>query len=335
MATIRDVAKRAGVAPITASRVLSNSGYVSPATRKRVEQAAAELHYVPNMLANSLRSNRTQTLALVLTDITDPFWTTVARGVEDVASQQGFNVIFCNTDESQAKQEQYLSLLLRRRVDGVLLVPASSSGESVRALQNQNVKVVLLDRCVPGVTVDIVRGASTDGACRLVDHLLALGHRRIAMLAGPEDISASNERVAGYRQALSQAGIAADENLVFHGSFSVESGQEMAMRALALQPRPSAMFAASNFIAVGALRALDAAGIRVPEEMSMVAFDDLPYSQRPFLTVAAQPAYELGKAAATLLLQRIAEPAAADYQDIVLPTEMIVRASTRAAAGSG
>ena len=335
MATIRDVAKRAGVAPITASRVLSNSGYVSPATRKRVEQAAAELHYVPNMLANSLRSNRTQTLALVLTDITNPFWTTVARGVEDVASQQGFNVIFCNTDESQAKQEQYLSLLLRRRVDGVLLVPASSSGESVRALQNQNVKVVLLDRCVPGVTVDIVRGASTDGACRLVDHLLALGHRRIAMLAGPEDISASNERVAGYCQALSQAGIAADANLVFHGSFSVESGQEMAMRALALQPRPSAIFAASNFIAVGALRALDAAGIRVPEEMSMVAFDDLPYSQRPFLTVAAQPAYELGKVAATLLLQRIAEPAAADYQDIVLPTELIVRASTQAAAGSG
>ena len=128
MATIRDVAKLAGVAPITVSRVVNNSGYVSASTRQRVEAAAAELDFEPNLLASGLKSNRTRTIALVLTDITNPFWTSVARAVEDEASRQGYTVIFCNTDEDERKQEQYLSMLVQRRVDGVLLVPASNSG---------------------------------------------------------------------------------------------------------------------------------------------------------------------------------------------------------------
>jgi len=331
MTTIRDVAKLAGVAPITVSRVLNRSGYVSAGTRDRVEQAAADLSYVPNMLAHSLRSNRTQTLALVLTDIGNPFFTTIARGVEDEASRHGFNVIFCNTDENEAKQDQYLTMLMRRRVDGVLLVPASSSGDAVRALQAQGTKVVILDRRVPGVTVDVVRGASTDGARRLVHHLLALGHRRIAVLSGPRSVSVSNERVIGYRQALSQAHVEVEEALILYGSFTVESGYAMAKAVLATRPWPTALFAANNFIAVGALRALNESGIGVPEAMSVVMFDDLPitFAPEPFLTVAAQPAYELGKIATSLLLKRIEEPAGEACQEIVLPTELIVRSSTR------
>lgn len=331
MATIRDVARLAGVAPITVSRVLNRSGYVSAGARARVEQAAADLSYVPNMLAHSLRSNRTQTLALVLTDIANPFFTTVARGVEDEASRHGFNVIFCNTDENEAKQEQYLTMLMRRRVDGVLLVPASSSGDAVRALQAQGAKVVILDRRVPGVKVDVVRGASTDGARCLINHLLALGHRRIAVLSGPRSVSVSNERVIGYRQALSQAEVPVDENLILYGSFTVESGYAMTKTILAEWPWPTALFAANNFIAVGALRALNEMGIHVPADMSVVMFDDLPitFTPEPFLTVAAQPAYELGKIATSLLLQRIEEPAGDECQEIVLPTELIVRSSTR------
>ena len=256
MATIRDVAKRAGVAPITVSRVLNRSGYVSPETRARVEAAAAELNFVPNMLAHSLRSNRTQTLALVLTDITNPFWTTVARGVEDEASRHGFIVIFCNTDESEAKQDQYIAALLRRRVDGVLLVPAASSGAAVQALQTQGVKVVVLDRRLPGVAVDVVRGASVTGARRLVEHLIGYGHKRIAILSGPADISVSSERVAGYCHALNAAQVPVDEALITYGSFTVESGYDRAQTVLALRPRPTAIFAANNFIALGALRAL-------------------------------------------------------------------------------
>ena len=163
MATIRDVAKKAGVAPMTVSRVLNNSGYVSPETRSRVESAASELNYVPNMLARSFRSKRTDTLALIVTDITNPFWTTVARGVEDEANQQGYTVIFCNTDESESKQAQYLSMLASRRVDGVLLTPASNNPNPVKMLQQQGIEVVVMDRRLPGAEVDVVRSASTAG----------------------------------------------------------------------------------------------------------------------------------------------------------------------------
>lgn len=327
---MRDVAKRAAVAPITVSRVLNNSGYVSAELRARVEQAAAELHYVPNMLANSFRSSRTHTLALVLTDITNPFWTSVARGVEDTAHAQGFNVILCNTDEDEQKQAQYLSMLMRRRVDGVLLVPVTSSGEAVRPLLTQKIKVVVLDRRLTGVAVDVVRGASIEGARHLTEHLIELGHRRIALLTGPERVSVSTERAAGYRQALEQAGIESEPGLIRYGRFTADSGEQMTREVLAL--RPTALVAANNFIAMGALRALRSAGLRVPDDLSVVVFDDLPesYAAEPFLTVAAQPVYELGRTAAALLLKRIAEPSVEEPQEIVLPTQLIVRASSRA-----
>lgn len=336
-ATIRDVAKLAGVAPITVSRALNNSGYVSAEVRARVEQAAAALDYVPNMLAHSFRSDRTHTLALVLTDITNPFWTTVARGVEDVASAQGFTVILCNTDESEAKQARYLSMLMRRRVDGVLLAPATSTCDAIRVLQAQKVKVVVMDRRLTGVAVDVVRGASTDGARQLTEYLLELGHRRIALLTGPEHVSVSTERATGYGQALARAGVEIDPSLIFFGHFTVESGSQMTQSVLAQRSRPTALVAANNFIALGALRALRAAGLRVPEDMSLVVFDDLPesYIGEPFLTVVAQPAYELGRTAASLLLKRIAGTISAgaiseEPQEIVLPTRLVVRTSARA-----
>ncbi len=337
MATIREVAKRAGVAPITVSRVLNNSGYVQAATRARVEEAAAELNYVPNMLAHSFRSNRTHTLALVVTDITNPFWTTVARGVEDVANGQNFNVIFCNTDENPAKQGQYVDMLLRRRVDGVLLVPADSLGEesrqAVEALQAQQVKVVVLDRRIDGVAVDSVRGDSVGGARQLTEHLLALGHRVIGCLSGPTNLSVTVERVSGYSQALQAAGLAVDERLIRYGAFTAESGHTQTRELLGQAPRPSALFAANNFLAIGAMRALREAGLRTPDDMSLAVFDDLPasYVAEPFLTVAAQPAYELGAAAAALALRRIRGAEEQPIVELVLPTQLIVRVSTRLA----
>lgn len=336
MATIRDVAKLAGVAPITVSRVINNSGYASPETRARVKTAAAELNFVPNMLAHSLRSKSTQTIALVLTDITNPFWTAVARGVEDEASKQGFIVIFCNTDENAAKEEQYLSMLLRRRVDGVLLVPTSNSGEAVGQLQAQGVEVVVLDRRVERADVDVVRGDSLGGAYDLVHHLISLGHQRIGMLAGPAAVSVSVERVTGYRKALSDAGIEPDEKLVIYGQFTAESGYTMAHQLLAQRPRPTAIFAANNFIAIGAWRALHETGLGVPEDVSIVAFDDLPptYAQDPLLTVAAQPTYALGTIATQRLLKRVTASEAQTVAEIVLPPELIVRTSTSAPSGS-
>ncbi|HUT21081.1 MAG TPA: LacI family DNA-binding transcriptional regulator [Anaerolineae bacterium] len=328
--TIRDVAKRARVAPTTVSRVVNNSGYVSDATRERVKAAIEELGYVPNRLARSLRLKRTNTLALVVTDITNPFWTTVVRGVEDAAHAAGFNVILCNTDESEAKQEQYLDVLLQKRVDGILLVPACTSAELVDWIQSQTIPVVVLDRRVDCAQVDVVRGDSEDGAYRLVRHLLSLGHRRIAVLSGPKDVSTATDRVAGYRRALAEDGLEVQPAWVQYGAFSLASGYEMAGQVLATFPRPSAVFAVNNSIAIGALRALRQAGLRVPEDMSVVSFDDLTSELviEPFLTIADQPAHEMGQRAAELLLARLSGTAPDGYQEVVLPVKVTIRSSS-------
>lgn len=329
MPTIKDVAKKAGVAPITASRVINDSEYVSEETRRRVRAAIDELGYVPNRVARSLRSKQTHTLALVLTDITNPFWTTVARGVEDAASKDGFSVILCNTDESESKEHSYVLVLMQKQVDGFLLVPARSAARSVTLIQKQKVPLVVLDRVVPAA-VDIVRSDSEGGAYQLTRHLLAQGHRQIAVLTGPEAVSTARDRVAGYRRALAEAGLPADDRMVIYGAFTQEGGYAMARSVLARAPRPTALFAANNFIAIGAFRALREAGLQVPEDVALVAFDDLPsaFTMEPFLTVAAQRAYEMGQAATQLLLRRLAGQESAAPQEVLLPTDLIVRRSS-------
>jgi LacI family transcriptional regulator len=330
--TIRDVAQRAGVAPITASRAINNSGYVSTELRLRVEAAIEELGYVPNRVARSLRSKQTHTLALVLTDITNPFWTTVARGVEDAASDDGFSVILCNTDESEAKEHHYVRVLLQKQVDGFLLVPAQSASRSVTLIQKQEVPLVVLDRTVPA-PVDVVRSDSEGGAYQLTRHLLDLGHRHIAMLTGPPEVSTAQDRVAGYHRALTEAEISDSDRIVVYGAFTQHGGYGMAQGLLAVKPRPTAFFAANNFIAIGAFRALREAGLRVPEDVSLVAFDDIPpaFTMEPFLTVAAQRAYQMGQIAMGLLLRRLTGGESPDRQEILLPTNLVVRRSSQKA----
>jgi len=275
MPTIYDVAERAGVAPATVSRVINESGYVSEETQVRVRHAIDELGYTPNRLARGLRSKQTQTLGLVVTDITNPFWTTVARGVEDAASQAGFSVILCNTDESDAKQDQYANLLLEKQVDGFLLVPATRDVTTVSLIQERAVPIVVLDRRM-SLPVDTVRGDSEGGAYTLTKHLLSFGHRRIALLGGSVDVSTAQERVVGYCRALEEAGIPVDESLILHRAFTQQAGYAMTQAVLKMEPRPTALFAVNNFIAIGAVRALRDAGLRVPEDVALVSFDDLP-----------------------------------------------------------
>jgi LacI family transcriptional regulator len=330
MSNIREVAKRAGVAPITVSRVVNNSGYVKPETRARVEAVIAELQYVPNSLARSLRFNQTHTIALVLTDVTNPFWTTVARGVEDAASEQGFTMFLCNTDESEAKQTRYLNVLLEKRVDGILLVPVGSNPDPIDLIQQQGVAVVVLDRRVSHPAVDVVRGDSELGAYQLTRLMLEQGHQRIALLTGPRDVSTSEDRVSGYRRALTGAGLPVAPELIHYGTFSQAAGYELMRQALNTMPWPTGVLAANNFIAMGAMRALRDIGLRIPEDITLVAFDDLPATLiiDPFLTVVAQPAYHMGQRATQLLLARLSGQTASPPQEIVLPTELVVRRSS-------
>jgi LacI family transcriptional regulator len=332
MPTIHDVAKRAGVAPITVSRVINNSGYASVETRRRVEEAAAELGYVPNRMASGLRTKRSNTFALVLTDITNPFFTTVARGVEDAANAAGYTVTFCNTDEDADKERRYLDLFIQQQVDGILLVPAHGTADMVEYVQKHGTPVVVLDRRLTEAKTDVVRCDSEGGAFQLIRLLLDLGHTRIALLGGPDGASTADDRKTGYRRAMADAGL--DEaKLELCGSFTQASGFEMAKEAIAMSPRPTALFAANNFIAIGALKALQDSELSVPEDMALVGFDDLPPAlvTFPFLTVAAQPAYEMARIGAELLLARMGGEELEGYQEIVLPTELIVRLSSGSA----
>jgi LacI family transcriptional regulator len=328
--TIHDVAKRAGVGSITVSRVINNSGYASEEMRQRVLEAIKEMGYVPNRLASSLRSKRTNVLALVLTDITNPFFTVAARGVEDVASRAGYTVIFCNTDENQHKEQKYVEVLMQNRVDGIILVPSGSDSASVVTLQQNGIPVVVIDRHIEDKSVDQVRCDSVKGAYQLTQLLISLGHRHIALLNGPQNVSTASDRLIGFNRALTEAGSNASEQVVISGAFTRESGLEMTRQVLELSPRPTALFAANNFIALGALRALEEAGMRVPEDMAVVTFDDLPESLvvSPVLTVAAQPVYEMAAKATEMLIKRLTDKGLEGFEEVIFPTKLIVRKSS-------
>ena len=326
--TLRDVAARAGVSAITVSRALNNRGYVSLETRERIYAAVAELDYVPNAVASSLRSSKTQLLALLLTDITNPFWTTVARAVEDVAMEAGYGVILCNTDEDQAKEARYLDLLLRRQIDGLVVTPTSESTEILLNLKKRHVPFILVDRVVSGVEADNVRGDSRGGAYEMTRHLLSTGYRRIGMLTGPLTVSTAEERVAGYLDALIEEGVPPDPELIFFGHYKASWSYQVTLQLMSRPSYPDAIFAANNFIALGVLDALQAMGLRVPHDVAVVCFDDTPEhtASAPFLTTVVQPALEMGRVAARMLLDRLADPNR-EPQAVVLPTELIIRTS--------
>jgi len=330
MPTIHEVAKRAGVGSITVSRVINNSGYISTETRERVEKAIAELGYVPNTLARSLRSRRTNTVGLMITDITNPFFTTLARGVEDAANEAGYTVIFCNTDESAAKEEKYLNVLLQKQVDGLLLVPTQSRVNSIQQIQKHGTPVVVLDRRIPEVDVDTVRCDSVDGAYQLSKYLVSLGHQQIAIMSGAVGVSTADDRVDGYRKALEEARILIDEHYIFRGDFTPDSGYSMTIQAINLPLRPTALIAANNFITIGAMKALQEVEMDVPDDIALVGFDDLPPAMVtfPFFTVASQPAYQMGTRAMQLLLERLEGKEMDAFQEIILPTHLIIRRSS-------
>lgn len=328
MTRLIDVARRAGVSPMTVSRVVHGSPIVSAELRARVEEALAETGYLPNALARSLRAGRTGTIALLLPDMTNPFFTTLAQGVETAAREAGITMFLANSDEDEDEEQRLVRVLVQRQVDGLLIVPAGAGAASIRLCLERGVHVVLVDRRPASSDVDIVRADSEAGSLELGRLLVRLGHRHAAVLSGPSSVPTAVDRVAGFRRALvDEAGL--PEPLVVYGAFTIEAGQAMATEVMGASPRPTALFAANNFIAIGVLHALDALGLRVPEDVAVVGFDDLPEAMVtfPFLTVIAQPSFEEGRQAVALLLARLADPARPP-QEIVLPTRLVVRRSS-------
>jgi LacI family transcriptional regulator len=336
-ATIRDVAHLAGVSSMTVSRVVNNSAAVRGDTRRRVEAAIAELGYVPNHLARGLTRQQSQSLALVVPDFADPFFSLILRGAEGVARRAGYRVVLGNTGGDLDREAAFIEDAIAHRVDGLLVAPVGDqSRANLRRLVAHGAPFVLIDREVPGVEVDLVQGDSVAGARQAVEHLLALGHRRIAHVTESPRVSTARDRRRGYEAALAAAGIALDPDLVVEApAATVAGGRAAARRLLALPVRPDAIFAVNNLAAVGVVAAVREAGLRIPEDVALVCFDDIELASIlcPFLSVMAQPAETFGTLAAQLLLDRIGGQTAERRRRVVLPADLIVRGSCGAPVG--
>ncbi|MFC0470624.1 LacI family DNA-binding transcriptional regulator [Halalkalibacter kiskunsagensis] len=333
MATIYDVAKLAKVSPMTVSRVINQKGAISESTKLKVEKAIEELNYIPNISARSLISKSTKIISLLITDISNPFFTKVARGAEDKAMQLGYQVIFSNSDEDVEKESRYIQMLLESRVDGVLMAPSGDhSKKNVQKLIQNRIPFVILDREIEGLPSDIVLGNSHEGTRKLMDHLIIQGHKKIALINGPSYISTARERKQAYMESLQFAGIQIDESLLFETDYKQQTENNITDKLLELpsHQKPTAIFAANNFIAANMMKKLTERGIDVPNDVAFVCFDDFDSfsNLHSFLTVAAQPAYDLGYMGVQMLVDKIEGNSNLDNRRIVLPPEIKIRQSS-------
>jgi LacI family transcriptional regulator len=328
-ATIGDVAREAGVSITTVSHTLNGTRFVAEPTRLRVLAAVERLSYEVNSVAQSLKRNRSHAIGLVITDISNPFFTSLVRGIEDVANQAGYSVILCNTDEDPAKELTYLRMLSRKRVDGIVVAPTGTPSAFIDGLIESGFPLVCIDRASPGAPCDIVLVDNVGGARSATEHLIGLGHRRIGIISGLAPVGTSSERLAGYRAALAGAGIAEQPALVRAGNSRMDGGYRRMLELLDLPARPSALFVTNNLMTLGALGALQARGVRVPEDVALIGFDDFEWAVvlRPRLTAVAQPTYEIGETAARMLLDRVEGDPPPEPRRVVLPTRLIVRES--------
>ncbi len=328
MATIYDVARHADVSVATVSRVL-NGGSVDPVLARRVTEAVAALRYRPNLVARNLRTRRTRLWAVIIADVRNPFFTDMVRGIEDVASAEGYSVVLCNSDEDETKEADYIDVALAERMAGVILSPSSSRTEHVDSLVSAGCPVVLVDRELDGVRADAVLADNEQGAYVATRHLVEQGFERIACVTGPEEYSTAAQRLSGYRAALIEAGRDVDESLVRFADFREPGGRAAMESFLKCPQRPDAVFSANNLMTLGVLRCLADHGLSVPDEVGVVGFDDLPWAElvRPTVTTVGRSTYDEGRVAAEALVRRIADPNA-EPERKVLPTRLKVRESS-------
>lgn len=303
MAGIKDVAARAGVSVATVSRVLNDHSGVREETRARVLTVVSELSYRPNTLARSLRTDQTRTLGLVISDVLNPFFTELARAVEDAARERGYSVIIGNADEQLALQDHHVRTLLDRRIDGLLVSPANGDSLALREAALTGIPMVLVDRWIEGLDVPVVRADGRSAVRALVAHLYELGHRRPAIITGPVASTTGNERLEAFRQAVEEFGLPLPEIYIGQGDFQTASGRRATEDFFTLPRPPDAVFATDNLMALGVMEKLRTLGLTVPDDVSLAAFDDIPWfvHTAPPITAIVQPTQELGHRAVAAL----------------------------------
>jgi DNA-binding LacI/PurR family transcriptional regulator len=325
--TILDVARKAGVSKSTVSRVISGDGEnVSERAKLRVEQAIRELGYVRDAVASSMRTQRTQNVMLAIPDITNPFWPAVARGVQDAMDQEGYAVVFANSDWNGKREARFLEMVRGNRLDGLLINPI---GVTERDLRDLGIPVVILG-INSGLQLDMVGTSSKEGAREALTHLLSLGHQRIGLILGIREGRKRGSRLSYYQEIMSTAGLVPNNNLHITVPFRQKGGKEAMIQLLAREPVPTAVFCENDLLAIGAIEAARELGVRVPEEVSVVGMDNIfaASTTMPPLTTVAKPKYDLGVQAARLLLERMQTAESGPPRRVFIGCQLMIREST-------
>lgn len=326
--TIRDVATCAGVSTATVSRVLAGLENVKSDARTKVLAAVQQLGYQPNRLARDLRMGLRMVIGVVIPDLQNPFLTSVVHGIEAVLCRERYSLLLGHSDGLPDREQNQLSVFRGEGIAGLILVPNNGAGANYEMLRTWNIPIVAVDRAPTGVSTDLVRSNNRDAMHDAIQHLLEHGYKQIGFINGPADLSVAQERLAGYLDALREAMLIPDNNLVIHSDFRQEGGRAAMNKLLALPKAPRAVVIANNLMALGALQAIHERHMRIPDEIAVLGFDDMPWamSLRPPLTAVAQPAEEIGQTAARLLLDRLKEPGRPPQQ-VILPATLVVRES--------
>lgn len=327
MASIKEVAEAAGVSTATVSRVLTNQPHVRPELRERVLAAVAKLEYRPNLVARSLRSQQSNAIGLIVSDIRNPYFTAVSRAVEDVAYAQGLSVMLCNADENPEKEALYLNLMRDTNIAGVIFSPTRQTLGNLDSL-SIDFPIVMIDRTLAGSAADAVLIDNVAAGRELTAHLIANGHRRIAGLFG-EASTTGRERRQGMEEAMQAAGIAPAAELMRYVPARIETGYSATLDLLRKDEPPEAIFTTNSMLTAGALQAIHALGLRIPDQVALVGFDETTWATlvQPPITLIAQPTSEIGKTATELLIQRIAEPER-PARTVILRGQLLIRGSS-------
>ena len=327
---MRQIADRAQVSIGTVSHVVNGTARVRSNLRRRVTEAIRTLGFQPSALAQGLRLNRTKILGMIIPDITNPFFPSVVRGAEDLAFRNSYRLVLCNTDNDPSKEDLYIAELKSFRAAGLLVIPAASSDltSELSSGASKSPPVVCIDRCPEGWTGDAVIVANEEGAYQAARHLIQSGHRHLAVITGPALLVNATERLKGFLRALRESSLPIAREFIHEAAFDMRSGFQAAKRLLRMLPRPTAIFACNDLMALGVLHAVHELGLRCPEDVSLVGFDNLEFCEylSPALSSVYQPGYQVGAAAAGLLVERIKGLEDAPKR-VVLETELKIRNS--------
>ncbi len=339
MTTIRDVARLAGVSIATVSHVINETRYVSDELVCRVNKAMEELDYSPNLLASSLRGGETKTIGLIIPDISNQFFAEISRKIEDNGLAHGYSLIICNTDDDPEKEKQYIDVLLSKQVDGFIFISAGDETDSLMKPISKGIPIVVADRYIENPNVNTVIVDNFDGGYQATKHLIDLGHKRIGFISGSSTVSPSSDRLEGYKKALIDSNLSVDPSIVVHGDYRYQGGVDAMQKLLSAAPDLTAVFSCNDMMALGAIRTVYNFSLKIPEDISIIGFDDIPLakSSYPALTTMAQPTEEMASHIIKLFVDMIdffgskkrSKKGDFCYQKVVLKTRLIERDSCR------